>query len=183
MVHAPAKICLGQFQKRNQHGCLKLRTPRQMVAFHWCPFQIDTHTHTHMTLTIQEHPFKDSSIPTVSQHKALLKEALVWLWVKNVYPLWNPSTGNQGLKPAVPWRFNFDPYPSVDSVTPSQTLRERRPPQRGRLLPPFLSQAKSQTRSRLGPKETVGFPRRFLGGGLYKEAPRFGPWLWVNHRS
>ena len=25
----------------------------------------------------------------------------IWLWVKNVYPFWNPSKWNQGLKPAV----------------------------------------------------------------------------------
>ena len=28
-----------------------------------------------------------------------------------IYPKWNPGKWNQGLKPAVPWWFNFDPYP------------------------------------------------------------------------
>ena len=35
----------------------------------------------------------------------------MWLWVKNMYPKWSPGKWNQGLKPAVPWWFNFDPYP------------------------------------------------------------------------
>ena len=33
------------------------------------------------------------------------------MWVKNRYPKWNPCKWKQGLKPAVPWTFNFDPYP------------------------------------------------------------------------
>ena len=33
-------------------------------------------------------------------------------WVKHrLTPKWNPGKLNQGLKPAVPWWFNFDPYP------------------------------------------------------------------------
>ena len=38
-----------------------------------------------------------------------------WWWVKNWYPKWNPGKWNQGLKPAVPWWLNFDPYPIHDS--------------------------------------------------------------------
>ena len=35
----------------------------------------------------------------------------IWLWVKNRYPKRNPAKWKQGLKPAVPCWFNFDPYP------------------------------------------------------------------------
>ena len=41
--------------------------------------------------------------------------AEIWL-VKNGYPKWNPCKRNQGLKPAIPWRFNFDPHPNVSLV-------------------------------------------------------------------
>ena len=34
-----------------------------------------------------------------------------WLWVKDWYLKWNPGTWKQGLKPGVPWWFNFDPCP------------------------------------------------------------------------
>ena len=37
-----------------------------------------------------------------------------WLWVENRYPKWKPGKWNQGLTPAVPWRFNFDPQPNED---------------------------------------------------------------------
>ena len=33
------------------------------------------------------------------------------LWVKSMYPKWNPVKWKHGPKPAVPWWFNFDPYP------------------------------------------------------------------------
>ena len=43
----------------------------------------------------------------------LLRNDFWWLKNKNgVTPFWNPSKWNQGLKPAVPWCFNFDPYPN-----------------------------------------------------------------------
>ena len=35
----------------------------------------------------------------------------IWLWVNNGCP----CKWSQGLKPAVPWRLNFDPYPYVKS--------------------------------------------------------------------
>ena len=35
-----------------------------------------------------------------------------WLWVKNMYPKWNPGKWKLGPKPAVPWWFNFDPHPN-----------------------------------------------------------------------
>ena len=38
----------------------------------------------------------------------------IWLWAKNRYPKWNPGKWKHGLKPAVPWWFNFDPYPYVE---------------------------------------------------------------------
>ena len=34
-----------------------------------------------------------------------------WLWVKNMYPKWNPGKWKHGLKPAVPWWCNFDADP------------------------------------------------------------------------
>ena len=35
------------------------------------------------------------------------------MWVKNRYPKWNAGgKWSQGLKPAVPWWFNFDPHPN-----------------------------------------------------------------------
>ena len=36
---------------------------------------------------------------------------LPWLWVKNMYPKWNPGNWKHGPKPAVPWWFYFDPCP------------------------------------------------------------------------
>ena len=35
----------------------------------------------------------------------------IWQWVKNWYPNWKPGKWSQGLKPAVFWWLNFDPYP------------------------------------------------------------------------
>ena len=40
-----------------------------------------------------------------------------WVWVKNWYLKWNPSEWKQGLKPAVPWWLNFDPYPKWGEFT------------------------------------------------------------------
>ena len=37
---------------------------------------------------------------------------LKWLWVKNMYSKWNPGKWKHGLKPVVPWWFNFDSYPN-----------------------------------------------------------------------
>ena len=34
-----------------------------------------------------------------------------WAWVKNRYPQWISGKWTNGLKPAVPWWFNFDPSP------------------------------------------------------------------------
>ena len=36
---------------------------------------------------------------------------VMWLWVKNTYPKWNPGKWKQGLKPGVLWWIHFDPYP------------------------------------------------------------------------
>ena len=43
--------------------------------------------------------------------RELEKEISIWLWVKNVYPTWNPGKWKHGPKPAVLWWFNCDPYP------------------------------------------------------------------------
>ena len=32
--------------------------------------------------------------------------------------LWNPGKWNRGLKPAVPWCLNFDPYPNMRALNP-----------------------------------------------------------------
>ena len=37
-------------------------------------------------------------------------ETIIWLWVKNRYPKWNPGK-KHGLKPAVLWWFRFDTDP------------------------------------------------------------------------
>ena len=34
---------------------------------------------------------------------------MIWLWVKNKHPKWNPGKWKHGLQPAVFW-LNFDPY-------------------------------------------------------------------------
>ena len=39
-----------------------------------------------------------------------------WVWLKNRYIKWNPVKWKHGQKPAVPWWFNFDPYPNEPSV-------------------------------------------------------------------
>ena len=53
-------------------------------------------------------------------HRVTQIESVRWLWVKNrVPPKWNPGKWKQGLKPAVPCWFNFDPYP--DSVSFKQS--------------------------------------------------------------
>ena len=47
------------------------------------------------------------------EHQKVKRSALdKWQWVKNRNPKWNPGKGKHGLKPAVPWWLNFDPYPS-----------------------------------------------------------------------
>ena len=43
---------------------------------------------------------------------------LKWLWVKNQCPKWNPGKWKSRLKPAVPWWFNFDPYPNKYCLFP-----------------------------------------------------------------
>ena len=48
---------------------------------------------------------------------------LIWLWVKNRYHKWNPAKWKEGLKPAVPWWFNFDPYPFVLVLTAMRPTR------------------------------------------------------------
>ena len=39
----------------------------------------------------------------------------MWLWVKNRCPKRTPDKWKHGLKPALPWRFNVDPYPCESS--------------------------------------------------------------------
>ena len=38
-------------------------------------------------------------------------EHMITVWVKNRYPKWGPCKWENGPKPAVPWWFDFDPYP------------------------------------------------------------------------
>ena len=47
---------------------------------------------------------------SVATSRAESGTLLMWLSVRNGYPFWNPSKWNQGLKPAVPLGFSFDPY-------------------------------------------------------------------------
>ena len=47
----------------------------------------------------------------------LLTGGTLRLWVKIMYPTWNPGKRKHGLKPAVPWWFNFDPYPRVNKTS------------------------------------------------------------------
>ena len=56
--------------------------------------------------------------PSKSAVLASLYLFLSWLWVKNGYPKWNPGKWNQGLKPAVKWCFNFEPYPVGTPMCP-----------------------------------------------------------------
>ena len=54
-----------------------------------------------------------------------------WLWVKNGYPFWIPGKWNQGLKPAQPLLFNFDPQPNRPGrawLSQAQTRRSARAP-------------------------------------------------------
>ena len=53
----------------------------------------------------------------------------MWLWVKR-YPNWNPGKWKHGLKPAVPWWLNFDPYPFTLYKRQGFTS-ESKPPSRG----------------------------------------------------
>ena len=47
-----------------------------------------------------------------------------WLWVKNRYLKWNPGKWRHGPKPAVPWWFNFDPYPNGCASKHQSTRRQ-----------------------------------------------------------
>ena len=42
------------------------------------------------------------------------------LRIKNRYPKWNPGKWKHGLKPGLPWWFNFDPYPYLLQATSEQ---------------------------------------------------------------
>ena len=45
---------------------------------------------------------------------------MIWLWVKKVFPKWNPGKWKHGLNPAVPWYFiNFDPNSFLADVEES----------------------------------------------------------------
>ena len=45
----------------------------------------------------------------------VLTTTAIWLWVKNRYPKWNFGKWKHGLKSAVPWWFNIDPQPYVQT--------------------------------------------------------------------
>ena len=40
-----------------------------------------------------------------------------WVWVKKVYPTWNPGKWKHGLNPAVFWLLNFDRYPDDEAAS------------------------------------------------------------------
>ena len=81
------------------------------------------HTHASVTpnrnlTTVPSHLLHHTSPIGPTFHLMKLLHAMAprslantWLWVTNWYPDWCPRTWNQGLKPAVPWWFDFDPYP------------------------------------------------------------------------
>ena len=50
---------------------------------------------------------------TLTMTKGICLPHHTWLWVKNRYHKWTPVEWKEGLKPAVPWWINFDPYPHV----------------------------------------------------------------------
>ena len=64
--------------------------------------------------------------------RAGLLTMVIWRWVKNQYPKWNPGKWKHGLKPVVPWWFYFDPYPfwpkrgQANSTFDSKAEAERR---------------------------------------------------------
>ena len=88
-----------------------------------CTYLHAAHTHTH---TSQQLLFKLlNSVRQCVQFAATTHAVLAfhftfvhtWLWVKNRYPKSNPGKWKHGLKPAVPWLFNFDPYPHHQTHT------------------------------------------------------------------
>ena len=50
-------------------------------------------------------------VPRPSSPTEMWGALVTWLWVKNRYHKWNPVKWKEGLKPAVPWWFDVDPYP------------------------------------------------------------------------
>ena len=46
-----------------------------------------------------------------------------WMWVKLRNHKWNPDKWKEGLKPAVPWWFKFDPYPNGNGFHPFPPIR------------------------------------------------------------
>ena len=55
---------------------------------------------------------------SVSPTKMVRMAYIIWPWVKNRYPKLDSVKWKHGLKPAVPWWLNFDPYPYYP--TPSE---------------------------------------------------------------
>ena len=63
--------------------------------------------------------------------------AFKWLWVKNRCPKWNPGKWKHERKPAVPWWFNFDPFPNNNgavrrftTIFVASAIRDPPPPRR-----------------------------------------------------
>ena len=59
----------------------------------------------------------------VPRYSWCLRLRVIWLWVKNRHPKWNPVKWNQGLKNlrSNSWWFNFDPRPQLVDYPRRQT--------------------------------------------------------------
>ena len=55
--------------------------------------------------------------PAVCPGAFILSHTQIWQWVKNRYPKWNPGKWKEGLKPAVPRRLHFEPYPFEEMLS------------------------------------------------------------------
>ena len=65
----------------------------------------------------------EGSLPAIGPRTAQTCCVLKWLWVKNRHPKWNAGTWKHGPKPAVPWWFNFDPYPNGPTPPPKNSIQ------------------------------------------------------------
>ena len=70
-----------------------------------------------------------------------------WVWVNNRYPEWNPGKWKQILKPAVPWRFNFDPHPTMRTMTSNLAMNGKSIARRPRTAPARLQAPASPCRT------------------------------------
>ena len=65
-------------------------------------------------LNLQPGDLKFAKLAACSAHESTSVKhgVLMWLWVKNRYPKWNPGKWKHGPTPVVPWWFNFEPCPN-----------------------------------------------------------------------